>query len=375
MHPDEERGRLTDHFADQQTPLPPHLDWEALGPEIIGAEPPRRRGFLWWLLGAGAGAILLTMTLLSQSSGQETAGHAVGLPPFLADSLTAEAQPEVLSAGTLPEPRAIPSADRQRPAASPARAVSPLKGNFSSPVTGRVMPATVPAIQSLLPTVYREDDSLRLPLMTATPPAPVSGKSVYSYALLGGGAIRPGQLPGPAAQFTVSRPLSDGPLRLAATFTYERLDRRTDSDRTVPVTLYRPGTPDTLFRDLVTGEERLVTTDSVSGMLRRQRRQHVLEERLGGQLTLVRRFSRGRLRIDPGVGLGADFLLRSRGQLPDGTPAPAGFRLAAVGTVSVSYAITDRFDLLWRTEFVRPFGQAEEQRMRMGIGLRYHPGR
>ena len=108
-----------------------------------------------------------------------------------------------------------------------------------------------------------------------------------NWLTVGGGVLRgenlADDLPGlPTTYWSANyqRRFTPGGWRVRAGLRYERLTWSSQTTFDRPADLFRPGTVDTIFRNLTTGEERIVTVDTVAGILRTQFRGF-------GKLTLV----------------------------------------------------------------------------------------
>ena len=384
---EDQPGRLGDHFADERTELPPHLDWEAVGPAIVSAG--GRRWSVWaWLLGGVAGAgLLIGMLYYAPAAAPsvpvapvpyaERAPVRPSAPPPVVPSLPTGEKTDTDGTGV----------DRPRVAKPPRAVVGIDRAVVTPPVRQRPVGLAAPARLPLGPIApLAEEAAWSPPAVTAVsaPPAPVSTEHLGSYLSLTAGANRmliqsrnTSYLPGPFLQLQLTRRLRRQPLFYTVGLTAERIDIRLESDEVEPVTLYRPGTPDTLFTNVITGEQRLVLTDSVAGARRRRLRHHRFDQRIGGQLLLGGRVGRRRLRFTIAGGLGVDYRVGRRGSLlgryvsvlaQGDDPA---LRINALAGAGFEYQPGHRLRLHLRGEYVLPVAVMSEHRMRLGLGVGY----
>lgn len=293
-------GFLGQPFADEATPLPDHLTWEVLGDGII--QPQRRWPFVLFFL--------VAVTIAAGWSVSSNEVHPQGLFPLpalqasddLVPLLSIEELTVAASAPTLPFPPQIAGekTTKLRIAANEAGGYSistvsrfPLEGaeektaklgTTASIVTTEFSTNQARALanNAVLPLAIREfnvafDNELVTELRETkaeegNSTSPATEKTTSSQVILLAGTSNHGGKtdfidPLYTTYFSAAYRKSVGnKWYWSAGLSSQRFVRRAELANTRSTTFYRPGTVDTIFRNVSTGAERIVTTDSVSGL-------------------------------------------------------------------------------------------------------------
>ena len=158
---------------------------------------------------------------------------------------------------------------------------------------------------------------------------------------------------------------------------YTRADYRSDYTFRGLVPAFRPGTIDTIFRDIYTGEERIVTKDSVDVFVERRERQHLLIDRIGIPIVACYALPAGPLRLQLGAGV-TPTLLRARGQLmPSRDSEPVrpygegGWLLAGRLEAALALPLSDRWQVRTNARVSKDFGTVGAVIYGGGLGLTY----
>lgn len=161
-------------------------------------------------------------------------------------------------------------------------------------------------------------------LAAAAERQPVKSMSRPSSFALGGGVVIPDDLdartlglPSSYWSATYHRRLSGYGWGLRVGPRWERLVWSSETTFDRPVTLFRPGTVDTIFRNITTGEERIVTTDSIPGIRRTEFRGYGRLTTVSLTLGLEKRWSWGRHRPGLWVSVAPTYVVERAGRFGD----------------------------------------------------------
>lgn len=349
----DERGALGKRFHDlPTTPDSPDLAWEAMARHVLSPEPPEeepddRVPVLWWWL---AGAVVLLLIALSVWFARgNTAEEVVAVPQVIAKTSSADLVPKVVE----PTKSLVPGPERETagnqvfgPVNALHRSPSLQKGITESPTATflsekRETRSTTPVTEFLATVIPGSTDTqmeselvdglppLNFELFTveASLPSPMvvrkdepkdSGSSAMLSLQFGGVSFASRYSEGatwlqdennelsPELSLRYYRPVGK------RFFISSGLELRNYRFRTAfesvdtEARIYQPGTVDTIFRNLTSGEERIVTTDTVGGTrtLRFGNDNTVME--LGLPLLIGRKWTSGRhdFRLAAGPRLG-----------------------------------------------------------------------
>lgn len=312
MKPTDHPGFLDPQLGDQTVDLPDHLNWNALGSGII-PPPKRKRPKAWlWLL-------LVGIVLLGFGAWQFTAPSPAGpespAPSVPPATSKAQIKPQnnvthTFDAGRKSPPLANDRPEEGGPQISPKSQLSAIdlqssrgvtensqaSSTTTAPVTAEKLEWAIPGRYSgqiipiakqreLATEVFIPGLDFQLPKQQVFPnPEPNKGQQTAKIKVSGGQNNRRLLLGIGAGQFA-NAPDNLEPLAgLHASFQYRvitnknwtlslgtRLNRhvwRSQLNRTEAVQLFIPGTIDSIYVNPVTGEERIVTTDTVPGIAR-----------------------------------------------------------------------------------------------------------
>lgn len=322
MKHDEQPGFLGQHFDDDATPLPNHLQWDAVADGIIGQQPRKRRWpfILFFLTGT-----LLAAGWLMNSSGVNPQGM-FPLPGLLNGSETTEPQQyksesiraelsnfnevdktvttlnaPVPNANSNQVPPALYNIGKVNPVKNFTQLADPIDKILSSELlelnSGNDGNKSVEAAESIrvvaaltVPVVGPEwnkelDFNSLNPDLSGVAKATTSAASNQPHLpeilneksnaaqliLLAGAGNHAGDVdagtPLYTSYFSASyRKPTGKQWRWSAGLATQRFVRRSILNRTENVNLYRPGTVDTIFRNTDTGAERIVTKDTIPGL-------------------------------------------------------------------------------------------------------------
>ena len=164
---------------------------------------------------------------------------------------------------------------------------------------------------------------------------------------------------------------------IGAGLNYTRADYRSEYNFRGLVPTFRPGTVDTIFRDIYTGDERIVTKDSVDVFVERRERQHLIVDRLGLPVVVGYALPVGRLRLQLGAGV-SPTLLRTRGQLvPDRDSDPVrpygegGWLLAGRIEAALALPLGDRWQVRTDARLSKDFDPVGAVIYGGGLGVTY----
>ncbi|MBC6993597.1 hypothetical protein QWY85_02295 [Neolewinella lacunae] len=356
-----ERGSLGKRFDDLPTPGDfPELSWEKMAPKVLRPTPeeePRRKFFAWWWLALGAlllafvGGLVYWTTL--EQDGMAAGPVAEGtLPNYPASDLDcpaatvretglaggentllapALASQEANSSGTK---RVATDARQPAPSTPTASRVSTTSPVGQTLITEPVFPPPRPDLHSLRPLENGPiaalpvagpgiDREVRLPISAAAPEGKRQDRE-RTLSLLAG-PLTYGL--GYEQLLRTDESQLSAQLRLGYTqslnerwFLATGLDLRHYRFRTAFVEVddnarfFRPGTVDTIFRNLTTGEERIVTTDTVGGTRIRRFGNDNVVTTLGVPVLLGRSWTAGVHHLSLAAGPRIDFLLGREGR-------------------------------------------------------------
>ncbi len=311
-----ERGFLHNRFDDQDhEPLPPELSWEKVAKNVLSPPPrqeERKRVFLWWWFAAVvlvAGLALVGINSFGvNKEATVTSREEIVSPPAVSPTGPAQiTKPATLNSTGNGAMNSVP------PAISPA--VSGRNGSTrvstllaaqntteGASNAGLNREASTVAVNRYADRKQLNASSLtviaelpRLPLsnvpvdpvipaaeLELPVPAVIIPVKPFTAVSLTGGLIgyRAGYQPqndgfdpstiespeiGLQAELRIDRSLAKR-WYISTGIAYRRYNFRSAFNTTdTDIDLYRPGTVDTIFRNVITGEERVVTTDTLSG--------------------------------------------------------------------------------------------------------------
>ncbi|MEL7159248.1 MAG: hypothetical protein AAFN92_00710 [Bacteroidota bacterium] len=366
-------GFLDEKLGEQQAPLPPELRWEAMEDRLAPRKKKRRFFWLWWLSGA--------VSLLLFAGWWSLAEKAATPPP---------ANPLVEQNIPTPEPLPIPHqsretiADTKTSVPDTGAKIYPQTGTRNSaPAQKKASPAT---ITDPLTSVRRQVAvaplnfpsfvcvSISVPpvpgeeLTVTTPNIPRTTRSPGWISLGGGATItrnlndRTQGLPSSFWRVATGRSIGRRGWALTADLTTQQLVWKNQVTFSEDATLFRPGTVDTIFRNLTTGAERIVTTDSVAGTRTTAFRGYGKVQLVGLQLGVSKAWPIGRQRISTYLGIGPALVVDRSGRFGN---AEAGIRPLSTG---------DNFplDLWWTTEAGLDYRHRIAPDWQLGLGLSLH---
>ncbi|MEM1357732.1 MAG: hypothetical protein AAGF89_06015 [Bacteroidota bacterium] len=348
----EERGALGERFHDLPTPASnPELEWENMARRILLPEPPeeeprkRRAAFWWWF---GGIAVLLAGAFLLWPAEEDHNPVSEEQPTVIAKGATTAE--EKLIEATIPLKNPV---KEQLPATTLTKGIGQEKAllqvvevgktvwteEVSSTTEENLAPSLAPELAQ--PEVTIDFSRKAAVVVTQLPgggipmldqldqlpevqarnlPFPVKPKGEASLAItLGGGAFQSGYAGdapwlaaerndfSPSLSLRYERPLTQNWF-LSTGIDLRNYRFRTAFENVDPdARLYRPGTIDTIFRNLTTGEERTVFTDTVPGtVIRRFGNDNVVTE-IGIPLLIAYRWASKKhalsLAIGPRLGL------------------------------------------------------------------------
>jgi hypothetical protein len=330
MEPFKQRGALDDKLGRHATTdIPENLSWEQMGPGIRATlnRKKRRRLIIWWLAaGLSAGPLLLFGPLQSEET---VLSHFRIDAAGAADTATGSQAPHQATAGTDAATMTVPPApaaprEKQRPSSpTPATPAARLTNELPEQVASldrEQVPAAVTPSTPLRPT---DPLATHAPQPIAgTPPLPVApvagtadqqekwhlelGAGFNRYGARGTDTTYHGQpLNGIEASLLLDRRLGESPYFLRTGLIFQQLTERTDWEEALPIQIYQPNTPDTIFRNTFTGAEEIVYTDSVAGIRRINIRQHNHLQTFTLPLLISRQWERTRwpLALQAGIDL------------------------------------------------------------------------
>ncbi|MEL6669935.1 MAG: hypothetical protein AAFP08_13250, partial [Bacteroidota bacterium] len=298
MKSTEQAGFLDEQLGDQKIPLPDELNWQAMGDQIVPPDEKSRRRFLplwlFWVAGVGLIAPILYFSFtpttkpgLVDAAKSIEEPHLMGVEEILSTHATQDEQNDNFPS-RLPENDSEDGTLNASSTNNPASDVEQVEDHTrSTPKTLEVVTkseiplsevdsmytSSAARVEGLDPQpilVHRLMPVVNIPSSISPLRTQEADQSLHYLQLKAGTAAYLG-LPdrfdrlydpqiGIDGQFTIRNRWL---LRIG--LQWGRQSWRSDLLNTEDAFLYRPGTPDTLYRNLATGEERLVTTDSVNG--------------------------------------------------------------------------------------------------------------
>ncbi len=315
----DQQGGLSDKLGRHKAKdIPAELSWEQMGPKIRAELQPkkRRRLFFWWWLPVSI-SVMAAVGYFSLFDGRAELGyfplpgHLVGENSAVAKSVTdiPEETPVAKEAeAALPTGDPKPKGDAIVPVASPeltginasdlynSQTASTLIDPVNEPKDSQVASAGETLNNKVGLDLLNQIEALArkavvsLDSTTPYPEVPevqavrrpwiVEAGMGFAFNLnpdvydmkLPGTSIDP--VTGLTASFRIGYALPQRPYTLWAGIEMEELVQRERLQETLPIQIYQPNTVDTIFRNIITGEEFTSTTDSIPGIRRVNIQQH-----------------------------------------------------------------------------------------------------
>lgn len=408
--PIDEPGRLGPLFEEHPSAVNnDELGWDRMGERLFPPRKKRRLVAWWWLLPFLVGGILLTLVPEAiSSSGNEverersitTVLDTPATKPRMAD----DPQPPIESATTAPtsqplltnskptntapvSPAAPPKteqSDQAKPNLLEAASTTPRSEAWATPLLPvRIKSPEIPVTFDL-PAL--EGAIVSLPSNRLNTFLEISGGVNYykrsfsrSFTLPVTGSYGEEGQAGYQAGFLIGQQL-DQRWSLAAGLSLRQQRYRAYLQREENAKLYRPGTVDTIFRNVFTGEETVVLTDSVGGVRRRTFGHHNRVTTLSIPLLLITEEQWDRFHV--GLRGGGRFIIERRevgrtvtrsgevisldDELESG--ANTGWRWQVGG--HLRYRLRPKMGLLLRADY--QFGSVDEPGLPMlSLGVRF----
>lgn len=307
MNNSDQPGYLGHKFDDQPAPLPTHLDWDTLGDGIIMQQPRRRRWplFLFFLLGMVTTAAWLVNRSTINLTGTFPlpvlhAGNEQIILPSESVLLTKDAVNQIVELATDLSGSAA-NADSKKnldQLSIPAKIVTPTlvtpAGKSSISYTSATRATGKADIRQVTTRQRRVTDLLVTPFLmveleddldlnvakliasTAKKPSDPSSSVVNKtgntqLVFLAGTGNHTGNIDAGTSLYTSYfsaryRRLISNRWYGGIGLTSRRFVRGSQLNSTEELDLFRPGTVDTIFRNIDTGAERIVTTDTIAGL-------------------------------------------------------------------------------------------------------------
>jgi len=434
----EQPGFLDKKLGQRVEPLPDHLSWEAIGDQILPPKKPRRRR--WWLLFLFL--VVGGLAWFSFPNEKQSSGHSLNdevIHSFQHKNLYTDKQEEQQNYVTEQSPkikeRTIATLEKGSKSPSNTFAFSTVltqELSYShrendSPKIKEILPIELP-LDSLLSSKNKQIAFLPTrPLSQLSYPSNLVAKDFNSLfpeneeetetplqesdqmnlqsPLKNNRLTLYGQVLGEASLFT-GVPQEIVPIMSAqprvrvgvettngwALSINAKLGRyvwRSELNSSNATTLYRPGTIDTIFRNVIDGSERIITTDSIPGIINTQFRGYGRITTLEFPITIgkVWPVSNGRLGLH--LGLAPSFVTNKKGQsivaeeeivsVAESNLFDRPFFLQLVGEMSYSYpigqqiAIQANLSVDYGTSPLMRFSNRSYRltRYTFGVGLRF----